>query len=174
MLELTVVQPTDRQLLYDLFLRMFTDAPEAYGKTLGEAESAAAEESEMWERYLARIPGAIGVIAWAEGQPCGFVMGCVGKLVNGNLDDNYTDVVTLGRMWVDPAQRRRGSATSLIETIESWTQQKGILRLELWVMASNSAARMLYRNAGFVDTPSIVANTQVAHHELGLMVKELR
>jgi GNAT superfamily N-acetyltransferase len=174
MMELTIVQPTDQPVLYDLFWRMFADAPEAYGKTSAEAESAAAEESAMWERYLARIPGAIGVIAWVEGQPCGFVMGCVGKLVNGNLDDNYTDVVTLGRMWVDPAQRRRGIATTLIETIENWTRQKGIQRLELWVMVSNHAAHTLYRNAGFVDTPSMVINTEVAHHRLGLMVKELR
>jgi len=172
-MELTVVQPTDRLLLYDLFLRMFTDAPEAYGKSAADAEQAAAEESEMWERYLARILGAIGVIAWVEGQPCGFVMGCVGKLVNGNLDDNYTDVVTLGRMWVDPARRRRGIAVALIDTIERWTRQKGIQRLELWVMASNHAAHTLYRNAGFVDAPSIVPNPMVAHHKLGLMVKAL-
>lgn len=172
-MELTIVQPTDQPVLYDLFRRMFTDAPEAYGKTMAEAESAAAEESAMWERYLARIPDAIGVIAWVEGQPCGFVMGCVGKLVNGNLDDNYTDVVTLGRMWVDPAQRRRGIATSLIETIESWTRQKGIQRLELWVMASNHSAYTLYRKAGFVGLLPPTVNSTPAEHQLCLMVKAL-
>jgi len=173
-MELTIVQPTDQQLLYDLFRRMFTDTPEAYGKTLAKAESAAAEESAMWERYLARIPNAIGVVAWAEGQPCGFVMGCVGKLVNGNLDDNYTDVVTLGRMWVAPAQRRRGMAAVLIETIERWTRQKGIQRLELWVMASNHAARTLYTKACFIDPSPVAANARTAEHQLCLMVKELR
>lgn len=170
-MELRVVQPTDQWLLYDLFRRMFTDAPEAYGKSASDAESAAAEESEMWERYLARIPDAIGVIAWDVGQPCGFVMGCVGKLVNGNLDDNYTDVVTLGRMWVDPAQRRRGIAATLIDTIERWTQQKGIQRLELWVMASNRAAHTLYTGAGFMDTPPVTTNS--GPHSLCLMVKIL-
>ena len=171
-MDLKPVQTGDELLLYALYKKMFTDAPAAFGKTLPEAERAAKDESAYTD-WLATSPDAIGLLAYDQGRLCGFSMGCVGKLINGNLNDSYGDTVTFGRMWVDPAHRRRGIALALLEEVEDWTRQKEIYRLELWVTETNVEAINLYRKVGFEMTETFERMHSLGDLKLCLMVKPL-
>jgi ribosomal protein S18 acetylase RimI-like enzyme len=49
------------------------------------------------------------------------------------------------------AYQRRGVGSGLLRELTAWAQARGIVRLELSVMADNSAALCLYRRHGFVE-----------------------
>ena len=171
-MQLRLVQPSDRELLFKLYFKMFTDAPAAFGKTVQDAKTSAQNES-AYTNWLAESSDTIGLLAYEDNEPCGFSMGCVGKLINGNLDDSYQDTVTFGRMWVDPTKRRRGIATALLQSVEDWTREKDIERLELWVTETNLAALDLYRKAGFEVTQKYETMTHLGNVKLHLMAKTL-
>ena len=49
------------------------------------------------------------------------------------------------------AYQRRGVGSGLLRALIAWAEARGIVRLELTVMAGNSAALSLYRRHGFVE-----------------------
>lgn len=50
---------------------------------------------------------------------------------------------------VAEGQRGRGIGTKLFKALESWAKEKGLRRLELTVMETNTAGLALYKKAGF-------------------------
>jgi ribosomal protein S18 acetylase RimI-like enzyme len=52
-------------------------------------------------------------------------------------------------VYVSPAHRRRGLATTLMRQAESWTKSQGHFQLGLQVFLDNKAALHLYQRCGF-------------------------
>lgn len=75
----------------------------------------------------------------ANGQVCGYAG------MHHITDEGYIDNVA-----VDPAARRQGVARALIAALETYGRGNHLFRLTLEVRISNTAAIMLYENAGFV------------------------
>jgi ribosomal protein S18 acetylase RimI-like enzyme len=93
---------------------------------------------------------------WWVDQPAGEVSGPVACLWLGNAQDqrhgDRHGYVLL--LYVDPAHRRCGLATALLDQAEAWAQQRGDRQIGLQVFPDNAAAMALYRQRGY-DTASL-------------------
>ena len=59
------------------------------------------------------------------------------------------DAMELRRMYVDPANHRRGVGRTMLQFAEDSCRQRGCLRLILSTSELQGAALSLYRNAGY-------------------------
>jgi len=66
-------------------------------------------------------------------------------------DDEDEDEVELARLIVDPARRREGIGRRLVEVLLTLAREHERSDCFLRVVPDNTAARALYRNAGFVE-----------------------
>lgn len=55
-------------------------------------------------------------------------------------------------MWTAPAARRRGVGSDLVGAVRAWAIDGGAEAVGLSVTEDNSAATLLYRRIGFVET----------------------
>jgi ribosomal protein S18 acetylase RimI-like enzyme len=146
------VKPEDGQLLREIAIRMYSDSPDAFSETLQEAKQRTIEQWDSRAKWLAESPDVMGLIAFNDDWPCGFVMGLVGRFIDGSMDWECRDRVTIARTWVDPKARRKGVATALTDTVKNWAIERGTKLLELQVTENNEAAKNFYKNLGFTDT----------------------
>ena len=146
------IKQEDGALLRELTIRMCSDSPDAFSETLEKAKQRTAGEWESKAKWLADSPDAIGLIAYDKNRPCGFVMGLVGRFINGSMDWQCRDSVTIARNWVDLKARRKSIGTKLKDTIKDWACEKGVKQLELQVTENNEVAKSFYKQLGFTDT----------------------
>jgi len=146
------VKQEDGALLRELTIRMCSDSPDAFSETLEKAKQRTAEEWDSKAKWLADSPDAIGLIAYDNNRPCGFIMGLAGRFINGSMDWQCRDRVTIARSWVDPEARRKSIGTKLTGTIKDWAFEKGFKHIELQVTENNEAAKSFYKHLGFTDT----------------------
>lgn len=146
MTELTVraiirpATPDDWPRWRALRLRMLTDAPDAFGSTLAEAQAL---PDAAWQATLA--PDASRAMWFAEQD--GVAVGVArAEIAQDRLRAH------LYSMWVAPEARRWGAGRGLVEVARRWALEHGACELALEVTAGNLAADELYRTAGFVDT----------------------
>ena len=167
------VKQADGGLLRDLAIRMYSDSPDAFSETLAKAKQRTAEEWDSRAKWLGDSPDVIGLIAYDDNWPCGFVMGLVGSFINGSMDWQCRNSVTIARTWVDPNARRKSIASALTDTVKDWAYEKGVERLELQVTENNEAAKNFYKNLGFTDTgrrEPLVSNPQLQIYFLTLKI----
>lgn len=91
-------------------------------------------------------------------------MGLVGSFINGSMDRECRDKVTIAGTWVEPKARRKGIGKALTDTVKDWACEKGVERLELQVTENNEAAKSFYQHLGFTDTgrrEPLVSNPQL-------------
>jgi ribosomal protein S18 acetylase RimI-like enzyme len=146
------VKEEDGALLREIAIRMYSDSPDAFSDTLEEAKQRTAEEWDSRAKWLASSPDVIGLIAYDDNWPCGFVMGLVGSFIKGSIDWECRYSVTIARNWIDPQARRKGFGTKLTDTIKDWACEKGVRQLELQVTENNEVAKSFYEKLGFTDT----------------------
>ena len=131
-------------LLKELRLRALKDAPGEFGDSY---DAARQQPDSYWEETAASLTGAARqrmFIAEEGERHLGFVF-ALG-------DSRDPDGGSLGGMWVDSTERRRGVATALLEAAIRWATQVGMRRLRLWVADGDTPARRLNLRAGFEDT----------------------
>ena len=92
-------------------------------------------------RGFAEAPGAITVLAEAQGKLAGF---CIAQ-----LEDSTGYIVTLD---VVPAWHRRGLARRLMAEVESRLHSAGALQMQLHVFTGNTAAIRFYEGIGYAQT----------------------
>ena len=161
----------DGGLLRELAVRMYSDSPDAFSETLAKAKQRTAEEWDSRAKWLVDSPDVIGLVAYDDNRPCGFVMGLVGSFINGSMDWQCRESVTIARTWVDPKARRKSIGSLLTDTVKEWACEKGVERLELQVTENNEAAKSFYRHLGFKDTgrrEPLVSNPQLQIYFLAL------
>jgi ribosomal protein S18 acetylase RimI-like enzyme len=151
-MELHTIQPTDGAMLRELMLRMYADAPDAFGETLAQAEARSDSGWDELAKMLTDPARFVAFVARQDEQSVGFVVGVIGRAINGQPDHSFTETVTVGRMWVNPSLRGQGLAHTLMEAVTSWAREKGAKQLELEVTEGNDRAIRFYEQAGFVDT----------------------
>lgn len=55
-------------------------------------------------------------------------------------------------LWVDPAHRRRGLASALLEAVAAWAAEDGARTVSVWTVEGDDAAGAVFRRAGFEAT----------------------
>ncbi len=128
----------DWERLRSVRLAALADAPEAFGT---RHEDVVEWPEAAWREQLQRLATFVAVIDDAD----------VG-LVRTVRHAEEPDAVYLISMWVDPAARRQGVGSALIEAAAQWTRTADRTRLLLDVRTYNTEALALYRRKGFVPT----------------------
>ncbi|MGP8225533.1 MAG: GNAT family N-acetyltransferase [Terracidiphilus sp.] len=113
-------------------------------------------------RSFAEAPGAITVLAEAEGELAGF---CVAQ-----LEDRTGYIVTLD---VAPAWRWRGLARRLMAEIESRLHSAGAAGMHLHVFTENAAAIRFYESIGYAPV-GVAENFYAQNLHALLYRKQLR
>ena len=132
--------------LRELRLRSIQDAPQAFGATYEESVALPLEE---WERRAARHHlAAVSVLFVAED-------GEHWRGLAGGTFPEGSAIPTLFGMWVSPEVRRSGLGARLVEAVCGWAAEVGVPAIRLEVVDTNSAARDLYRRAGFLETGEV-------------------
>jgi ribosomal-protein-alanine N-acetyltransferase len=89
-------------------------------------------------RRFSGWPPYFGLVVWHESTAIGFIL--------SSMAGGQSDIVSIG---VDPAFRRRGIASALIEQLLSDAARLGVETLFLEVETGNEGAIALYRRHGF-------------------------
>jgi ribosomal protein S18 acetylase RimI-like enzyme len=156
----------DEGLIYrNVRLRALSDAPAAFGQTLGEAENRSDAGWIQRAGEIAACPEREVLFIARDGNiPCGTVYLCL----ESGISELYA-------MWVDPAFRRRHVGSALLEAAITWARDRHASQIELWVTEGNEAAANLYRRAGFASTgqedvlrPGSALRIQKMVHQLGI------
>ncbi len=100
-----------------------------------------------WIEHVPPQDSAIAPMPHAEPQP-GCKIGCVwlGSAIDQLTGDRHSHVFLL---YVDPAHRRRGLGTALMQQAENWATARGDRQIGLQVFQANQAAIQLYRQRGY-------------------------
>lgn len=150
MVEVRRVRAAEWEALRDLRLRALADAPQAFGTTLAQAE----RRSEADWREAARR-GASGdrwstFVADGGGRLVGTATGHFPDERHRALDDPA--IVSVIQMWVDPAVRRAGLGTRLVQAVLRWAAERGSPVARLEVNGTDADAIAFYGSVGFRDT----------------------
>lgn len=132
----------DAEAFLELLMR--TDAEAKYLLfEEGERKSSVQEQAERIAKYRARGNATIFVAEDEDGRMVGYL-----SAVGGEAKRNRHCVhIVIG---IRDGYRGRGIGSGLFAALESWARAKGIVRLELGLMAENEAAFALYAKFGFV------------------------
>jgi GNAT superfamily N-acetyltransferase len=85
------------------------------------------------------------VVAYQEGQPVG--CGAIKPY-------EAPGTVEVKRMWVDPAQRGHGIATTVLTALEDWARELGFARCILETGIKQPEAIALYHKTGYARMPN--------------------
>lgn len=136
------IQSSDATTLKDIRLRALKDSPNAFGSVY---EEEANQPASFWQGLIDGLQpdsGNIGLFLMKQTDPVGLIFGF----------DRGQETASLGGMWIDPAFRQLGYASTLIQTIIDWARQSGKTYIQLWHVEGNMAAERLYEKCGFHPT----------------------
>ncbi|MGA7109176.1 MAG: GNAT family N-acetyltransferase [Terracidiphilus sp.] len=140
MITLENIRPENALVFKAVRLRALESDPTAFGSTF--AKEAQLPEEEWFRRSVRwSSEGAIGYIAFDRDATCGLVVCCADK-----NDPTRADIFS---MWVDPAYRRTGTGTALIDGVKDWALARNIHELRLMVTSVNERAIRFYERLGF-------------------------
>jgi GNAT superfamily N-acetyltransferase len=101
---------------------------------------------QRWLCAASEDPRALLFVAEENGRIIGFLAALVETDVPIYECDEYAIVFAL---WVEPAQRRRGAATALINLAAREYAAMGIKQLRIRTATANTAGRAMLERAGF-------------------------
>jgi len=154
------IGPEEWPVWRELRLRALADAPTAFRPTI---EEESARPDSWWSEMIgatAEHPRGGSWVAWSEGEAVGMLF--------GRIDKEHT-VLEIGAMWVDPAARRLGVGSGLIQAAVEWARSLSVSVACLWVTEENVEAVAFYERHGFQPTET----TDVLRSGSHLIVRKL-
>lgn len=135
--EVRTITAGDWSSFRDLSLRALADSPDAFRRTLAEAQALT---DDYWRQ---RAGGSAPILVVLED----------GRWVamGGVFAPPDSAVAEVWGMWTAPEARGRGYAAGLLTELVSWCRDRG-LGVRLQVTEGNQAARWLYVAHGFEPT----------------------
>jgi ribosomal protein S18 acetylase RimI-like enzyme len=146
MVSLQKLSPALANELKTVRLRALADTPTAFTGTYAD-ESRLSDED--WSRRATTWSSGPSTcyLAMDTGDPCG--------IIAGKCDEEEPQRAWVLSMWVAPAHRRTGLATTLMRSVESWAIGLGLRELRLHVTSNNQAAQIFYERCGFTLTGAV-------------------
>lgn len=109
----------------------------------GERARSVDEMRAVIERFDS-LPHYLLLNAWRRGEPVGEAIAMGGDFAR----NRHTATVGIGIL---AAHSRKGLGRAMMQELDAFAAAQGLHRLELTVMAHNTAARSLYREMGYVE-----------------------
>jgi len=140
MITLERIAPESALIFKAVRLRALQDSPTAFSSTYAKEAEIPDEE---WIKRSVRwtSDGSIGYLAFDEGNACGMVA-CY-------TEEHVRPRAHVVAMWVDPANRRAGVGTALINGLGAWAKARELHELILMVTSVNQGAIEFYTRIGF-------------------------
>jgi GNAT superfamily N-acetyltransferase len=136
------ITPADALRLRDVRLRALATDPRAFGSTYALEAPRSPSAWETWAREHASGADKATFLALREAT-----VDAVGLVMSKRMDEPRR--FGLFSMWVDGAERRRGTGRELVAAVAAWVVASGGTHLTLWV--TQPGARLFYERCGFVD-----------------------
>jgi ribosomal protein S18 acetylase RimI-like enzyme len=104
------------------------------------------------DRYATRLlerrhdPYTRAFVAEVDGEIAGYILGAVVDLhpdLFEQIDSGF-----IADIFVDPAHRRRGIARQMVETINAWFVEQGVVHVEWQVAVSNPTGILFWESLG--------------------------
>jgi GNAT superfamily N-acetyltransferase len=130
-----LVGPDDWREWREIRLRSLSDTPDAFGSTY---EREVGFDEAAWRERTTSGPRVLVV---REGRPVA---------LGGGFWPGEGELMVFG-MWTDPAHRRQGHATAILDAVVGWARAHG-LQVVLHVNLTQPGARATYEHYGFVGT----------------------
>lgn len=140
------IQTADWPIVRELTTQMLTDAPQAFGETLADAQ---ARSSATWTQFVGHFvnsPYAGAFVAEDEVGACGFVG------VDAADPRPPQGTVLVSRLWVAQRQRGTGLGKALMEAATQWAITHGAEHMALGVTEINRSVLKFYQHLGYRDT----------------------
>jgi ribosomal protein S18 acetylase RimI-like enzyme len=141
MIEVRPILPSEWERFRELRLRALKESPNAFSSTLG---AEALLGFEIWKNWVSEKPDRKVMVA-ERGEEW---LGTVSAAPYQGLHDAYNFFA----LWVDPAVRRSGVGTQLLEAMLAWAKGTQRARARFHVHQANEAALKLLERTGFKDT----------------------
>jgi ribosomal protein S18 acetylase RimI-like enzyme len=143
MIAIERITPGNALVFKTIRLRALQSDPTAFGSTYAKESQLSDEE---WVKRSRRwnSDGSIGYLAVDGDNECGLV-----ACYTDEQDSQRAHVIS---MWVDPAWRRAGVGTVLIDGLKAWTSARHVRELVLMVTHVNTGAIGFYERLGFRKT----------------------
>lgn len=143
MIVLEPISPDNALAFKAIRLRALETDPTAFGST--HAKEAALSDEEWFRRSVRwSSDGFLGLLAFDRDNPCGLV-----ACYAAEKEAGCAHVVS---MWVDPAYRRTGVGSALIDGLKAWGLARDVRELHLMVTNVNAGAMGFYERLGFRKT----------------------
>lgn len=155
----------DQELYKKIRLELLLNEPHSFGSSF---EEESLFEDKIWEQRLSK-KNVFTIGAFVDSVIVGV---CV---VVTNPRNKMKHVATLHSMYVINSYRKKGVAHKLIQSAEKTVVTKGVLRMNLSVVKTNSNASKLYQKLGYHEyglEPNAI-HVEDRYHSLILMTKEL-
>jgi ribosomal protein S18 acetylase RimI-like enzyme len=140
MITLEPITPEIALIFKAVRLRALQESPTAFSSTYAK-ESQISEDEWLKRSVRWASDGAVGYIAFEEGNACG--------LVACYAEGEHPVRAHVVSMWVDPACRRAGVGKMLIDALIAWATAHGLHELKLMVVSVNQGAIQFYERIGF-------------------------
>lgn len=111
---------------------------------MGGGQPLAQYSKENLAKSLARIPGAVSLLAYADNQPAGLL-----NAFEGFSTFKCKPLFNIHDLAVMPSYRRHGIARQLLAAMQREALERGCCKLTLEVLTGNDAARQAYEACGF-------------------------
>lgn len=126
----------DRALLLSFLSKTYQElsGTQSFGHLADTVEHHFSQETPIWWAEIQSIrPEAVACL-W------------LGNAVDQQQGDRHSYILML---YVLPPHRRQGIATALLQTAQTWAEDRGDRQIGLQVFANNTAALTLYRKLGY-------------------------
>jgi ribosomal protein S18 acetylase RimI-like enzyme len=143
MISLERITPANALVFKAIRLRALQSDPMAFGSTYAK-ESQFSDDEWLTRSLRWSSDGSIGYLAFDGEHPCG--------LVASYTDEQDPQQAHVISMWVDPAWRRAGVGTRLIEGLRSWARSRKMRELRLMVTGVNTGAIGFYERLRFLKS----------------------
>jgi len=134
--------PDERTGYKALRLRSLADSPNAFGRTLAEAQKRSDSEWSILLSSGVASDTDLPLIPEVSTESVG--------LAWGRIEHFKSDTANIYQMWVAPNHRSKGIGGLLLETIIFWAENKQVRYLELGDTFRDSPALRLYKRYGFL------------------------
>ncbi|WP_298328168.1 GNAT family N-acetyltransferase [Asticcacaulis sp.] len=113
---------------------------------MGGGEALPSEVTSALVERLAATPGAVSLLAFADGQPAGLLNAFAGFSTFA-----ARPLLNIHDLIVAPAFRGQGVARALMAEAEAIARERGCAKLTLEVLEGNATAQRLYQSLGYGD-----------------------
>lgn len=93
------------------------------------------------------------LVADVDGTLIGFAEASIRSVVDGLY---FAPAAFLEGIWVDPEQRRKGVAATLLDAVKHWAQAQGVAGVGSDVLLGNVESLAWHRRMGFIEESQVV------------------